>query len=494
MSQIHAVSIRKLGSHRGCPRVWMQGRLPASAGFQPQTRFAAVKDTERMKLTLRINPEGDRMVSRKLKDEKLVPVIDINSAEVLAMFEGLDHIRVIFRDGEISIEAIASEQRTKERLERVKEKLATGAPLTVGSFSHGGGILDKAIHDGFALGGIRTKLSLANDIREELLEHSSSVNPIWDEQTIHLAAPLQELAFDHEVMMSLPQCDIVTAGLPCEASSKSGRAKNATSCAEEHPKVGHLIVGFLASIARLNPLLAILENVQPWANTASMHLLRNQLRDFGYELHETVVDSGEWGVLEHRKRLCVVAVTKGMEFNFDQLVAPMTGAPMLGQILDPVPLDDPSWRTMDYLFDKAARDAAEGKNFAMKIATEDATMVGCIGKGYSKCRSTEVKLRHPENPSLLRLLTAQEHARCKGISPLLIEGLSFTIAHEVLGQSVTPPPFKAIAVLLAWSLKKLGQAQLQATTVIERAKQTSARAFLSPVEASKPLTAQASLF
>lgn len=447
-----------------------------------------------MKLTLRIDPEGNRMVSRKMKSEKFVSVIDINSADALSMFEGLEHIRVIVRDGEISIEAIASEQRTKERLERVTEKLASGAPLTIGSFSHGGGILDKAVHDGLALGGIRTRLSLANDIREELLEHAAIANPVWDDQTIHLAAPLQELAFDQEVMMSLPQCDIVVAGLPCESSSKSGRAKNATTCAEEHPKVGHLIVGFLASIARLNPIVAILENVQPWANTASMHLLRHQLRDFGYEVHETVVDSGEWGVLERRKRLCVVAVTKGMAFNFDQLQAPMTGAPMLGQVLEPIPLDDPRWRSMDYLFVKAARDAAEGKNFVMKIATEDATMVGCIGKGYSKCRSTEIKLRHPENPALLRQLTANEHARCKGISTALIEGLSSTIAHEVLGQSVTPPPFKAIAVLVAQSLRKLNLAQLQATTLIERAKETSAKTIRSPLVVSKPLTVQASLF
>ena len=71
MSQINAVSIRKLGSNRGCPRVWLQGRLPASAGFHPQTRFATVKDAERLRVTLRIDPFGDRICWRRPKTEPL---------------------------------------------------------------------------------------------------------------------------------------------------------------------------------------------------------------------------------------------------------------------------------------------------------------------------------------------------------------------------------------------------------------------------------------
>lgn len=458
MSQINAVSIRKLGSNRGCPRLWLQGRLPASAGFHPQTRFAAVKDAERMKVTLRIDPRGDRMVSRKSRkasSDEYVPVIDINSAEVLAMFEGLEHIRVVVRDGEITIDCLESEKRAKERFERVQEKMASGAPITIGSLSHGGGILSRAIHDGLAKGGVVSTLSFANDIRDDLLDHAGYANPVWNAKTIHLAAPLQELAFDQELMSGLPRVDCLEAGLPCEASSVSGRAKNGTSCAEEHPLVGHLVVAFLAVVARVNPAVICLENVPPYKSTASMHILRNQLRDFGYEVHETIVHSGEWGTLEHRSRMCMVAITRGMSFTFDDLVVPHAGAPMLGEILDPVPLDDPSWSTMDYLFTKAERDAAEGKGFAMQILTEDATKVGTIGKGYYKNRSTEPKLQHPENPKLLRLLSPAEHARCKGISAQMGDGLSSTIAHEMYGQSITPAPFKAIAELVAMTLQNM---------------------------------------
>lgn len=452
MSQITAVSIRKLGSHRGCPRVWLQGRIPATAGFTPQTRFAAIKDAKNRKVTLKIESHGNRMVSRKLQAEKYIPVIDINSAEVLAMFEGLEHIRITARNGEIVIECLESERRAQARLERIQEKMAAGVPLFIGSVSHGGGILSKALHDGLAKAGVKAKLAFGNDIREELIDHAGVANPVWDKQTIHLAAPLQELAFDQEVMSSLPQVDILEAGLPCEASSLSGRAKNGTSCAEEHPLVGHLVVSFLALVARVNPALVCVENVPPYQATASMHIMRNQLRDFGYEVHEVVLNSGEWGVLEHRKRLCMVAVTAGMKFNFDDLVIPHIGAPTLGQILDPIGPDNAAWSPMEYLFAKAERDAAEGKGFAMQILTEDATKVGTIGKGYYKNRSTEPKLQHPSK-RLYRLFTSSEHARVKGIDEALVEGLSQTTAHELLGQSITPTPFRAVGELLGTMLK-----------------------------------------
>lgn len=494
MSKINAVSIRKLGSNRGCPRVWLQGRLPASAGFHPQTRFATIKDAERLRVTLRIDPFGDRIVSRKARDDAFEPVIDINSAEVLAMFAGLDHIRVLVRNGEITIESVESEKRTKERLERVQELMTSGAPITIGSLSHGGGVLSRAIHEGLARGGVNSTLDFALDIREDLLEHAGRVNPAWNDKTIHLAAPLQELAFDQEVMGALPHVTLLEAGLPCEASSVSGRAKNGTSCAEEHPLVGHLIVAFLAVVARINPAMICLENVPPYKSTASMHILRNQLRDFGYEVHETMVHSGEWGTLEHRSRLCMIAVTKGMSFTFDDLVVPHVGAPTLGEILDPVPMDDTSWSTMDYLFAKAERDAAEGKGFAMQILTEDATKLGTIGKGYSKNRSTEPKLQHPHNPKLLRLLTKNEHARAKGIPPAMAAGLSTTCAHELLGQSITPAPFKAVAELLAKTLLNMKNGSINDVVISKvEAEEDKQVTLLKPITGIQEL-AQAMLF
>ena len=88
----------------------------------------------------------------------------------------------------------------------------------------------------------------------------------------------------------------------------------------------------------------------------------------------------------------------------------------------------------------------------MQVFDEDSATIGTLTKGYSKVRSTDPKLRHADNPDLLRQLTPAEHARVKDVPAHLIEGLSPTIAHEVLGQGVVYRPFEALGEYLGEAL------------------------------------------
>ena len=443
----------KIGLNKGAPRVWIQGRQPASAGFLPGVRYTVEVKREQKSVVLRLVSNGERGVTGKEKDGTTVPVIDLNSNETLSIFSGLERVRVIALEGELHIMPLASQIRVDERLGRLREKIAKGLPLAMGSLCHGGGVLSLAMHDGFCEGGLKSNLAFANDIRPELLEHASLVNPAWSSKTVAVAAPMQELAFDHWSLAHLPKVDILEAGIPCEGASLSGRAKNGTSCAEAHEDVGHLAVAFLSIIARVNPAVVVLENVPPYQSSASMWIIRHQMRDLGYIVHETLLEGAEWNALEHRKRMCMVAVTVGMEFDFAELQKPEPKVLRLGDVLDDIALDDPCWSPMEYLKDKAVRDAEAGKGFAMQIVTPESTQVGTIGKGYQKNRSTEPKVQHPENPDLLRLLTPEEHARVKGIKELLVRGIPKTLANELLGQSILPAPFKAIASLIARKIR-----------------------------------------
>lgn len=60
-------------------------------------------------------------------------------------------------------------------------------------------------------------------------------------------------------------------------------------------------------------------------------------------------------------------------------------------------------------------------------------------------RSTEPFILHPTKPGLSRLLTAREHARVKTIPEEVVAGVSETVAHEILGQSVIFTAFEALA-------------------------------------------------
>lgn len=427
--------IKKVGENRGKPRVWLDAQV-AQAGMAPGQRYDIVVNGQTV--MLQANPDGSRIVSGKRSKDgtKVNPLIDINSQELLAIFEGMTAVRVAVRQGEIFITPLASELKKRERLTRLRRKLEDGDPLAIGSLSHGGGIMAHAVHTGLQSAGHATQLAFANEIREDLLEHAQLHNDAWSADTKIFSVPMQELAFDERGIAAIPKTEIVEAGIPCSGASVSGRSKRGLAHAESHPEVGHLVVAALVILSKANPAIAIIENVVPYASTASAEILRNQFRDMGYVTHERVLNGVEWGTLENRDRWFMVAVTEGIEFDIDQLLPPRTTPRELREVLDAIPLDDPQWRTMAGLKEKEARDLAAGKNFKMQIVDDKAGSVGTITKGYSKVRSTDPKLRHPTDPSLLRQFSVAEHARIKGVPVHLVDGLSSTVGHEVLGQGV----------------------------------------------------------
>lgn len=441
-----AYVVRKIGQNRGIPRVWLEGRQTAQAGFTPGQGYDVI--TEPGRIILRLAKGGERVVSQKTKGERILPVIDLRSKELLSRFDGCDAVRVVFGDREIIILPMASEVARCERRERLAKKLSTGT-LTTGSVCHGGGIMSHAVHSGLKAAGVNSELAFAIELREELLQHAAEANSAWTNKTLAVAAPLQEAAFDTSLDLGL--VEILEMGLPCSAASKAGRSKHGTKRPEQHADVGFLIAPALALIARVNPSVIVFENVPQYADSASADILRGQLKAWGYQLNETTLNGQDFGSLEHRARWCLVAVSDGIPFDFAALVK-TAETRQLGELLDPIGEDDARWSQMAGLKAKEARDLAAGKWFRMQTVTAASTKVPTLTKGYAKNRSTDPKLAHPTKPGLLRLLTAAEHARVKRIPDQLIAGLPQTVAHEVLGQSVIWSAFQAVAMTLGLAL------------------------------------------
>lgn len=432
--------IKKIGQNRGAPRVWLEGSQTERAGFAAGQRYDI--EVKGQTIVLQANKDGSRVVSSKKSGDKTHPVIDLNSRELLAIFDGMSSVRIAVKKGEIYLVPLASEIKKQERFKRLKHKLENGEPLLMGSLSHGGGILSHAIHAGFKEAGMKTELGFANEIRGELLEHAAIHNDAWSENTQIYAAPMQELAFDERGLANIPRTEVLELGLPCSGASISGRSKRGLANAEAHPEVGHLVVAALVILSKANPAIVIFENVPNYEITASADILRNQLRDMGYVTHERILNGKEWGALENRNRWCMVAVTHGIEFDFDQLMPPDVHARKLSEVLEQVSDDDPRWSKMEGLKAKEIRDKAAGKGFHMQVFSGDEDHINTITKGYAKVRSTDPKVAHPSNPDLLRQLTPVEHSRIKEVPAQLIEGLSNSIAHEVLGQGIVYAPFK----------------------------------------------------
>lgn len=434
--------VKRVGQNKGAPRIWLEGALASSGGFIPGTRFDI--EIQGKTIVLQANPDGTRIVSGKQIGERMNPIIDLNSKELLAIFDGMAAVRVGVKDGEIFISPLASELRKQERYTRLKNKLESGEPLTIGSLSHGVGVLSHAFHTGLAAAGIQSTQVFANEIRPELLEHAREHNDVWSANTKTFAAPMEELAFDAEGLNSIPLCDAIELGLPCSAASPAGMSRLGLSMPEEHPEVGHLVVAGLIILAKANPAIVLVENVPAWSKSASAAIFRTQMKNLGYDLHERVMNGAEWGSYENRNRWCMVAVTHGIKFDFDQLVPPAPVEKRLGDILENVPDDDPRWSKMQGLRDKEVRDAANGNSFKMQIYDADSPHVNTVTKGYARVRSSDPKISNANDPDMLRQITPAEHAAIKQIPPHLVEGLSNTVKHEALGQSVIYEVFKDV--------------------------------------------------
>lgn len=444
--------IKKIGNHRGAPRVWLEGTQALRAGFAQGQRFDI--EVQGQAVVIQANADGSRVVSGKRIGERDNPIIDINSSELLSMFEGMAAIRVVVKKGEIYLLPLASELKKRERVQRLIDKISRGEQITTGSLSHGVGILSHAIHAGLKQTGLTVNLAFANEIRGELLEHASLKNDAWSSETQVLAAPMQELAFDNRGLASIPKVDILEMGLPCSGASRAGKSKRGLAHMEEHPDVGHLVVAALVVLNRTNAAIVVLENVPEYASSASADILRNQLRDMGYVTHEKILNGREWGAFENRNRWCMIAVTEGIDFNFDQLHPAPSSRRQLKEVLDKtITPEDSCWRTFDYLKTKQVRDAEKGNGFGMQIVSLESESVPVIRKGYHKGGSTDPLIAHPTNPDLLRQFTAGEHARIKGIPSEIVEGLSNTVGHEALGQSVIYEPFKGVGRHIGEAIK-----------------------------------------
>lgn len=490
----HDVWIKNLGTHRGAPRLYLDAAQAVRAGFAPGERFEVRVDGQRVILSK--NVDGSRVVSSRKNGDERLPVIDINSKELLAAFEGMDSVRVVVGEDHVYLLPLASEIKKRERLERLTDKVMRGAPLAIGSLAHGGGILAHAIHQGLQDAGLKADLQFVNEVREDLIDHASRVNDAWAvadpasgrKRTAALVVPMQEAVQDDWLMSQLPLLEVLEMGLPCSGASKAGVAKRGLEKMEDHPGVGHLVYAALVILNKTQPAVVLLENVVDYKNTASAQILRAQLRDMGYDLQEAILEGKDFGVLEDRVRWCLVATTRGVQFDFDQLAPTVRVVRMLGEVLDDVPPDDPRWRTMKHLKDKRERDQAKGSNFKMQVIQPTDTKVGVLRKGYHKGGSTDPLLQHPTDPDRLRLLTAAEHSRIKGVPPHLIEGLSQTQAHQLLGQGILYDPFRKVGERIGKRVTEAAQASR--ARQVRSLGQAQAAAAGTPVEAGADVEAE----
>ncbi|MGX9960579.1 DNA cytosine methyltransferase [Xanthomonas euvesicatoria] len=430
------VSYTKMGSSKGAPRLWLEGLRLTDCGFEPGTKFRVDLDLVARQVRLKIDEQGDRSVSQRQRSlsnggVKVTPIVDVTGGKLAVVLGEGARVRATLSAGEIVFDLHPVDLAIEQREKRAREQLAEGF-LTEASICAGAGVAALALREGIEDAGLDTRIDFIVDREMKYLQVAVDNNPAIDENTRLYEASLEELD-----PADLTHVACLQLSLPCTGHSKSGKAKRKLTSAEEHPTDALAIFGALKIIDAVQPSVLVSENVADAKGSASYELLEQYLREQGYDLFDSVYDGGQAGSLENRRRWWLIAISRGLSagFSMDDVPDQPRQFATLGDALEDIPHDDDRWRSYDYLIEKAKRDAAAGKNFKRSIVGPDATTIGTLGKGYAKGRSTEAQLGRAIDEKT-RLLSPVEHARVKGIPPELVDGVSVTTSHEVLGQSI----------------------------------------------------------
>lgn len=438
------ITYTMLGQHRDNKRLWLEGLRLNEMGFTPDTSidFRTIPEFCAATLEVTKNPTRNTVSSRKRKgSDQVIPIVDINNQKLSELFEGIDLVRVMYYKNRLLLQAHSNEMNAMTAIEDL-EINTMAKRLTMGVIGVGGGVFSSAIKEGLEATGIELETSWVIDIEQKYLESAMRNSKAISDKTIIVNGDAS-----HVETNLLTPINIFLISNSCTGFSSAGRAKNQLENPEAHKDAGLMILKTIEIIERYMPPVIWHENVVAFNSSASASLLVGKLQALGYEIQSGVY-GGEMGTLEDRKRSILVATHKSIKFDLkNHLVPVMEKELQLKDVMEDIPLDDPSWKTYSYLKEKAVRDLEAGKGFRLQHLTGEETKIGVIGAGMSKARSTEPFFIHPTNPDLLRLPTVAEHAAFMKIPISLVDGLSKTVAHEVLGQSGSYALVKAIGVM-----------------------------------------------
>lgn len=103
---------------------------------------------------------------------------------------------------------------------------------------------------------------------------------------------------------SIPDCDIVTAGFPCQPFSVCGKQKGFND------ERGNLFFEVGKVIDAKQPQIVFLENVANLTehdNGKTFNVIHNELAGRGYYIRYIIADACNYGIPQHRTRTCIVA-------------------------------------------------------------------------------------------------------------------------------------------------------------------------------------------
>lgn len=108
----------------------------------------------------------------------------------------------------------------------------------------------------------------------------------------------------------MPYCDLYVGGFPCQDISCAGKMKGFQSNSSTRSSLGWEMIRILREV-EVKPRFVIFENV---ANITSksfketLDLFKNDLKELGYKLYESLLSANDYGIPQTRKRYFLIAI------------------------------------------------------------------------------------------------------------------------------------------------------------------------------------------
>jgi DNA (cytosine-5)-methyltransferase 1 len=246
----------------------------------------------------------------------------------------------------------------------------------------------------------------------------------------------------------VPPCDVILAGFPCQPFSSIGKRAGF-----EHPTQGTLFYDVLRLVEGLRPKAFLLENVVGLVNHDkgnTFRIIQESLIELGYELTYQILDSADFGLPQHRKRIYIVGFDKRVykeNINFTWPEANGKRAD-IGQFVETGVTD----RSISLHLQKS---------YIYKIEDGRPQVISPLTKGPVK---TLVASYHKiqrltgtfvaDGPTGLRLLTESECKAIMGFPKNFKIPVSRTQMYRQMGNSVAVPVIKQIAKAIAVQLAR----------------------------------------
>ena len=124
----------------------------------------------------------------------------------------------------------------------------------------------------------------------------------------------------------IPKADIVVGGPPCQSFSLAGNR-------HVEDERGQLVWRYIEIIRHIKPKAFVFENVTGLLSAKNsskeyiIDLLKKAFLEIGYTITSKVVNAADYGIPQRRKRVIIVGLQNGVEFEFPQATHNEMGVP-----------------------------------------------------------------------------------------------------------------------------------------------------------------------